>query len=97
MDPKKRNPQHRPRREEARSHEVHTLRGENNSLKKQVARLRKQLGKAVPPEEVPEPVTEARPVPQGCPKCRSADVRSAKLPTGTLSVCQACSARWKAL
>jgi septal ring factor EnvC (AmiA/AmiB activator) len=94
---------HRPTREERKSKEYQELRRENQHLSREVARLRKHLGKAQatkgafesPEEQRPERESEPRGV--GCPKCStegSPPMTEIPIPIGTLLVCGFCQHRF---
>lgn len=95
---KKHQVQHKDRREERKNKELIDVKRENNQLKRQIARLTKQLSKALdangePVEESPAPaVVVARPK---CEACQSLNIKSVKMPTSTLVVCKSCGWRKK--
>jgi len=91
--------QHRVAREEARSQDIRKLRGDNQALKKQVSRLRKQLERAAIPEHeeatpAPAPAQHTVTISVGC-DCTAPDIVVVKLPTGTMAGCKGCGARRK--
>jgi hypothetical protein len=97
---KPRRTQHRAVREEQKSHEVRKLRGDNNSLKKQVGKLRKKLehAMAIGASEPFEPEASAPPKRQPAHvvcNCTAPDVVVVQLPTGTMAGCRACGERRK--
>jgi hypothetical protein len=95
---------HRPTREDRKSREQQQLRRENQHLTREVARLKKYLGKATAVREgfesEPEPEREdSQPVSNGvqCPKCsteESPPMRAIPIPIGTLHVCEDCQHRF---
>ena len=101
--------QHRSQKE-SKAKELTLLKQENKSLRKQNARLKRQLQKALDgyteaSEAAVEVAQEARvaamepemPKARSCPSCASVDVTHLTLPPGTwqLCVCKSCSARNK--
>lgn len=99
---KKHQVQHKDRREEAKGKELSSVKKENTQLKRQVARLTKQLTRALdtsPSEEVDD--TNVREHTEGqrnqpkCEACPSRNLKSVKIPNGTLVVCKDCGWRKK--
>lgn len=93
--------QHKDRREDAKGKELATIKKENSQLKRTVSRLTKQLTKTLDvvgaKEESAQP-QDTHVVDTGVPKCgacSSHNLRSMKLPTGTLTVCKECGWRQK--
>ena len=71
------------------------LKKENEALKRQVARLRKQVERLdeTPDDEEPVLVEEA-PKPK-CPKCKSVDLGEIETPAGkTVTSCKSCK-KWR--
>ena len=93
---------HRPTREDRKSREHQQLRRQNQHLTREVARLKKYLGKAQAVKEGFEGEPEAeredsRPVNgMQCPKCAddSPPMTSIAIPVGTLHVCGDCQHRF---
>lgn len=100
---KKHQVQHRDRREEAKGKELSNLKRENNHLKRQVARLTKQLTKTIDAqgeiEEANAVIVELRPEPESgvmkCESCKSVNVKTLRMPHGVLVVCKDCHWRKK--
>jgi len=64
---------------------------ENKQLKREVARLRKQLEQADTPIEI---VEEAKPTTLKCPSCKSPQISSITTPSGKVRhVCRSCNWR----
>lgn len=94
--PKARQTPHRST--EAQNHDLRKLRGDNNALKKQVGRLRKQLERAAIPEVLDDDAVPTPTPPKSqvsiC-ECDAPDVVVVKLPTGTMAGCKGCGVRRK--
>lgn len=101
MSKKQHQTQNKERREEAKGKELAETRKENQQLRRQVARLTKQIAKSVPPEPLePDDAnvrehTESQRNAYKCGSCGSPNLKSVKMPTGTLTVCKDCQWRKK--
>jgi predicted RNA-binding Zn-ribbon protein involved in translation (DUF1610 family) len=95
---KKHSTQHRQQSEEKeRVKKLRELRQENQSLRKQVSRLQKQVQKLVQ-ESIPEPdgsLADTTSVQRKCPECGSVKIHVLHLPMGALNVCKDCGWRGK--
>lgn len=98
---KKHQVQHKERREEAKGKELADIKRENSQLKRQVARLTKQLTRALDTQSndtddknVREHVESQRKAAK-CEQCPSLNLKSVKIPGGTLVVCKDCGWRKK--
>jgi hypothetical protein len=89
---KRRVTPHKPARE-GNTRELADLRRENDRLKRQVARLRKQIDHEVKEEDrEPESKPEPRPC---CPKCESTDLGEVTTPSGKKVLsCRGCK-KWR--
>lgn len=97
-----RTTQHRVSRDTAHAKELSDCRQQILQLTRQVARLRKQLGKRGLPEDPEEPVSlavqeapkQAKPVKDICAACGCMDMSIIQTPSGkTLLVCKGCKNR----
>lgn len=97
-------PQHRSESEESKRNKAFAeLKRENQKLQREVARLNKEVER-LSATSIREPDVwqkwakkhlEDRKKGVLCSKCESADVKTLKMPTGTLKVCQFCGHKEK--
>lgn len=91
----KRQTQHKSSREDRKQKDIQDLKSENRLLRKQLSRLRKEVQKSGPVESTEEEdnleIEDTRPK---CIKCDSFNLKSLKMPSGTLlTVCKECGHR----
>jgi uncharacterized FlaG/YvyC family protein len=95
---KKHQVQHKDRREEAKGKELADIKRENQQLKRQVARLNKQIIKVLDAQgelDINDPLTEVVVKRLECDACEGKNLKSVKMPTGLLIVCLDCGKRKK--
>jgi hypothetical protein len=99
--PKQHQTQHRARSEEReRNVLISELHRENQSLRRQVARLNKELARLVEAgvsaiKKHPSPMKDPPAVVNPCPTCGVGPIKFVKLPTGMLGSCLNCNWRGK--
>jgi hypothetical protein len=93
--------QNKERREEAKGKELSALKKENGQLRRQVARLTKQLTKTIELHIGKEDIAQAETVVKipdtsiKCEECSSKNIKVVQLPTGNLRACKQCGWRKK--
>lgn len=93
---KRQQTQNRERREEAKGKELAETKKENQQLRRQIARLTKQLSRItdISQSEDHEVSVKKEHKPK-CPDCESTNIKTIKLHTGQLTACKDCGWRKK--
>lgn len=95
---KKHQGQHKDRREDAKGKELSDSKRENQQLKRQIARLQKNLVKALDIQGEKVEPNDTHEVPAKgveCEGCQSKNLKSVRMPHGLLTVCLDCGKRKK--
>lgn len=101
MGAKRYQAQNKERREEAKGKELSALKKENMQLRRQVARLTKQLNKTIELHTEKEETAQSESVVKipdllpKCEECASKTIKVVQLPTGVLKACRNCGWRKK--